>query len=210
MNSQFFHVSRAVLSLSTVALLTFAFVSGCGPSARVRSPDEASLVGTKRAGAVVYRNVIDQALADLSQKYRATNKNVETFNKLRISFVGVDNKTNEELGSWRHQINGIIDNRINVSGDFVDISYERFVKPALDELGIARSSFVLPKNRRAFARLMEQQGNPVDGILFANMTQGDTRAGGLKQSDYVLFFELMSVKDGTRITAHGEISIERS
>jgi hypothetical protein len=200
--------TAALLSVLTAALFALCLSACSGPSARIRDPGEDSLVDSTRGGVVTYRSIIDSALKDLSKQYRLENKNVTTFNKLRVFFAGVDNSTSEELGSWRAQINGIIDNRINASGDFMDISYERFVKPALDELGIRRDSFGIPKHRRAFAQLMEQEGNPVDAVLYAKLTQGNSRAGNLKQSDYILFFELLNLKDGTRLLAQGEISKE--
>lgn len=201
-------IERTMLSVLTGALLLLSQPSCSEPSGRIRDPNEESLVDAQRAGVVVQRKIIDAALKDLSTRYREKQVESEKFNKLRIFFAGVDNKTSEELGSMRHQMNGIINDRINAAGDFLVISYDRFVKPALDELGIRRDAFAIPDNRRSFAILMEQEGNPVDAVLYADLTQASSRAGNFKQSDYVLFFEILSLKDGTSLRAQGEVSKE--
>ena len=192
--------------------LAIVFLAGCqsAPKARVRQAGELSLVDDTRAGAVVYRQVIDQALKSLSDKYRAKTAGQATFTKVKVAFLGVDNSTNEELGSWRQQINDIINRSVNESGDFLDISFERFIKPAMKRTGVRKEFLALPADRRKLTQVLEQSGSPVDAFLFASLSQGNSRAGGLTQSDYLLTLELMDTNDGTRIMATGELSKEYS
>lgn len=199
---------RQLVSRLAACALLVVTSAACTPRARIRDPGEDSLVGDTRAGAEVYRNVIDQALTELSGKYRAQQRGTALTRRIRVAFMGVDNATNEELGSWRDQINDIINLSVNNSADFIDISYERFVKPAISEVGVSRDKLFLPANRRKLATILEQSGNPIDALLFGKLTQGDTRAGNLKQSDYLLTMELMNVEDGTRLMSVGEISKE--
>lgn len=194
--------------LCLVSLVGLIFTSCSEPRARIRDPGEDSIVGDTRAGAAVYRNVIDQGLKDLSDQYRAQTRGQVTFTKIKVAFMGVDNRTNEELGSWRQQINDIINRAVNRSGDFQDISFERFIKPALNRARVSPENLVIPADRRKLMEVLEQSGTPVDAFLFASLSQGDTRGGGLRQSDYILTFELMNAGDGTRLMSHGEISKE--
>ena len=194
-----------------VTLMAALGIAGCSaPKARIRGADEESLVDDSRAGAVVYRNVIDQALKSLSDKYRASTAGKESFVRIKVAFMGIDNNTSEELGTWRQQINDIVNRAINESGDFTDISFERFIKPALKSAGVRKESLALPAERRKLMAVLEQSGNPVDAFLFASLTQGNSRSGSLQQADYLLTLELMNSLDGTRIMAHGELSKEYS
>jgi hypothetical protein len=204
-------VRRARLVSAALTLVLGASMTGCGGrSARVRDPGEESLVGERRAGAETYRNLIDGALKDLSDQYRAQTRGQQTFSRIKMSFVGVENATNEELGSWRDQINEIITDRINFSGDFTDVSFDNFVKPVMDEVGVNTRQLVIPAHQRKLATALEQKGSPVDYLLFAKLTQGDTRAGDLKQSDYLLTMQLMNLSNGTFLSARKEISKEYS
>lgn len=203
--------------LRTVVFVLAAFIVaeslvGCGgPSARIRDKDEPSLVGTRRAGASVYRNVVDGALKKLSERYRGETRSQDTVTKIRMAFVGVENATTEELGSWRDQINAIINESINYAGDFIDISFERFIKPAMREAGVTSAQLgSLPRSQRAVAQVLEQNGKPIECLLFAKITQGNTRAGNLKQSDYILTMELVNISTGRALIASDEISKEYS
>lgn len=194
-------------SLSALLLLSLTLVlPACGPShtGRIMSDDEADLVGSRRAGGATYRTIIDGALKELSEEYRSTHRGQPAFSKIKVAFVGVDNATNEPLGSWRDQINEFINLGIYDSGDFQDISYERFVKPAIEEVGVSRDKLILPRNLRALSEVLEKSGNTVDALLFAKLTQGDTLASNIKQADYLLTLELVRVSGdntGTRVMA---------
>ena len=194
--------------MATLCFATLLTASCSAPKARIRHASEDSLVGDTRAGAVVYRNIVDQALKSLSDKHRQASGEQEGFSKIKVAFLGIDNNTNEELGTWRQQINDIVNRAVNESGDFLDISFDRFIKPALVQTGVRKEFLAIPAERRKLMEILEQGGNPVDAFLFASLTQGNTRSGELEQSDYVLTLELMNTADGSRMMAHGELSKE--
>ena len=198
-------MNRLTFLLLAVAV---ASLTACTPRARIRGADEESLVGDRRAGAAVYRTVIDQALIELSTKYRAQIRNDLDQSRIKVAFMGIDNRTNEELGAWRDQINDIINSALNESGDFLDISFEYYVVPALRRASVNKEDLVLPADYRRFAEVLEASGRPLDALLYGRLSQGDTRSGNLTQSDYLLTFELMNPLNGTRLNATGELSKE--
>ncbi|MBI4586562.1 MAG: hypothetical protein HY717_21335 [Planctomycetes bacterium] len=178
-----------------------------GPSGRIKEKGEASLVGDRRAGTVVYRRLIDGSLKELSLKFRLAARNSNA-PKIRVAFFGIDNRTNEELGSWRDQLNDIINGAINESADFQDVSFENFVKPALETAGVKPDRLVIPAEARKLLAVLEKNNQVLDAFLFARLTQGDTTQGNLKQSDYILTFELVNPLDGIRLMSREEISKE--
>lgn len=200
----------APLALAAIAApVVLAVLAGCGgPSARIMRTDEPSLVDTQRAGPVVQRQLIDEALKKLSAEYRARTRGQPTFTRIRMSFVGVENATNEELGSLRQQMNDIVNQAIYNSGDFTDLSFRNFVQPAMDEAGVGMRQLGMPRYQRELAGVLERQGNPLDSLLFARLTQGDARAGNIRQSDYLLQFELVNLADGTRVLSTAEVRKE--
>lgn len=197
------NLPRGVLSI--LGLLIFCACGG--PSGRIKEKGEASLVGDRRAGTVVYRRLIDGSLKELSLKFRLAARNSNA-PKIRVAFFGIDNRTNEELGSWRDQLNDIINGAINESADFQDVSFENFVKPALETAGVKPDRLVIPAEARKLLAVLEKNNQVLDAFLFARLTQGDTTQGNLKQSDYILTFELVNPLDGIRLMSREEISKE--
>lgn len=181
---------------------------GCGgePRGRIMGEGEDNLVDARRLGAAGYDIVVDKALNELFMKWSANQAGA--IQKLKVVYMGLDNRTNEELGSWRDQINAIISNQINAAGSFIDIDYDLFVKPALREAGVGPKDLVIPKNFRAFAQVLERRDRPLDFLLFAQLTQGNTRAGPLRQSDYLLTLTLLNPETGVPIKAAGDLRKE--
>ena len=199
-------MNKTVLTVFALAVLGHA---GCsGPSGRIKEKGEASLVGDRRAGAVEYRRLMDDSLKELSSKFRDATR-LSNAPRIRVAFFGIENKTNEELGSWRYQINDIMNKAIYGSADFQDISFDRYVKPALDTAGVKPENLVIPAEARKFLAVLEKNNQVLDAFLFSSLTQGDTTQGNLKQSDYVLTLELINPLDGQRLAmSNAEISKE--
>jgi hypothetical protein len=59
---------------------------------------------------------------------------------------------------------------------------------------------------RTFAGHMEQQGQPIDYLLYATITSGTTRENRDYQRDYVLTLELVEVGTGTYDKQSAELS----
>ena len=114
----------------------------------------------------------------------------------RVCFVGLENKSSEELGDFKEQIVEVIDTRINNSGAFVQIS-RRFTEAGLRAARMRPDELFLPANQRNFLGIMESQGAPFDYLLFATVTSGTTRSNDTTQKDYLLTLELVNIQTGT-------------
>jgi hypothetical protein len=113
----------------------------------------------------------------------------------RICFVGLENKSSEDLGDFKEQINEIIDTKINMSGAFAQIS-RRYVAPGLREANLRPDELFLPAKQRKFLEVMEAAGQPFDYLLFATVTSGTTRNNDATQKDYMLTLELVNIQTG--------------
>lgn len=176
-------------------------LTGCrsGPKGEVVTDGRKDLVGTTAAGGEVYKPLIDDALGKLLARQN-TVTSVQPAGVLpppakKICFVGLENKSSEELGDFKEQIIQIIDTKINNSGVFQQIS-NRFAAAGLQAARLRPDELFLPANQRKFLGVMESQGQPFDYLLFATVTSGTTRGNGESQKDYQLILELINIQTG--------------
>jgi hypothetical protein len=114
---------------------------------------------------------------------------------MRVCFVGVENKTAEEIGDFKEQIYENIDTRLLECGTCAPIS-RRYVEAGLRELRLRPDQLFVPDNLHMFIGLMAQQGQPFDYLLFAKLTSGTTRENKDYQRDYELTLELVDIRTG--------------
>jgi hypothetical protein len=165
----------------------------------VLSPEQANMVGSHAAGAETYSALIAESMGKLLGRQQAaicqaTHAAGPPAPK-RICFVCVENYSAEEVGDFREQIYEEIDGQISASGAFVPVS-RRFVDAALRETRLRPDALFVPENRRAFASVLEQQGQPFDYLLYAKLTSGTTQNNQDYQRDYLLTLELIDVQTG--------------
>ncbi len=131
---QFLHVSLATLTpLAAVGCRSNQF-------ARVKKPGEADMVGSHQAGAETFKPLVDEAVTCLLARHSQGPPPVQQVSgpepippgAMRICFVGVENKSAEEIGDFKDQIYQVIDSRILESHVFQPIS-QRFVEAGLME-----------------------------------------------------------------------------
>jgi len=167
-------------------------------TAQVLKPGEADMVGSHAAGAETFKPLVDEAVARLlgrhSQAVQAASVNGQPA-AMRICFVGVENKSVEEIGDFKEQIYQAIDTEISQSGVYQPIS-RRFVDAGLQETRLRPNDLMVPQNMRAFAASMEQMGQPFDFLLYATLTSGTTRSNKDYQRDYLLTLEMVDVRTG--------------
>ena len=123
----------------------------------------------------------------------------------RICFVGVENKSAEDIGDFKEQIYQSIDSRILESSVFQSVN-RRFVDAGLRDTRLRPDQLLVPEHMRTFAGHMEQQGQPIDYLLYATITSGTTRENRDYQRDYVLTLERVEVGTGS----YDKQSAERS
>lgn len=164
--------------------------------AHVLKDDQQDMVGSHAAGAETFKPLIDEAVGKLlarqSPCIQTTGAGAPP---KRICFVGLENKSAEELGDFKDQICQIIDTRIVESKAFQPIS-PRFVSAGLREVRLRTDELFVPANQRKFLAVMEQAGQPFDYLLFATLTSGTTNSNRDYQRDYLLTLELVNIQSG--------------
>ncbi len=184
-----------------LAGLAAAATLGCRGKqyAHVLQSDQQDMVGSHSAGAATYKPLIDEAVAKLLSRQNPVMGTVgfDGMSKrpLRICFLGVENKSIEELGDFKDQIYQLIDTQIENSGQFEPIS-GRFTDAALRESRLRPDELFLPANMRTFVAILERKGQPFDYLLYATITSGTTQRNESYQRDYLLTLEIVNVTSG--------------
>lgn len=122
----------------------------------------------------------------------------------RVCFIGIENKSAEELVDFKDQLYERIDSQINAGESFRSIS-RRMVDAALIETRLRPDSLFLPDNRSMFAAALGRQGTPVDYLLYATITSGTTDRNKSTQRDYVLTLEMVNLHSGDYIKESAKI-----
>ena len=112
-----------------------------------------------------------------------------------ICFMGIENKSVEELGDFKDQLYEQIDSQINTAETFRGIS-RRMVDAALVETRLRPEALMLPHHRDTFAAALGRQGTPVDYLMFATITTGTTDRNKSTQRDYTLTLEMVNLHTG--------------
>jgi hypothetical protein len=170
--------------------------------ARVIKPGDKEMVGSHQAGQETFRPLIDEAVGKLVARHSApphiqvsAGPELLPPPKMRVCFVGVENKTAEEIGDFKEQIYESIDSRLLECGSCAPIS-RRYVEAGLRELRLRPDQLFIPDNLAMFVGLMSRQGQPFDYLLFAKLTSGTTRENKDYQRDYELTLELVNIHNG--------------
>ena len=180
-----------IVALSCLLLVLASAACKSTPEGRIMGDSEEDYVGSKAAGSATYDRLIEEAVGKLLDRRSASNQG----DSIRVAYLGVENKSAEDLGDLREQIYELIDTSIETSERYRSIS-KRFVDAGLRETGLTREDLFIPKHRRAFIEVLEASGNPVEYILFSKLTSGTTQGDSVKQRDYMLTLELVDVETG--------------
>ena len=192
-------------AVSLAAAVGVAGLAGCRGHqfAQVLKDDQKDMVGSHKAGAETFNPLIDQALAELLGRHAGgfqpaaytPSQPPPNPGPPSICFVGVENKSAEEIGDFKDQIYQQIDTRIVQSGTFRAIS-KRFVDAGLTQTRLRPDSLFVPSNMRMFVESLEQMGQPFEYLLYATITSGTTESNHSYQRDYLLTMELVNVQNG--------------
>lgn len=163
--------------------------------------DQPDMVGSHSAGAEVFNPLIDETVARLlgTQEVVGQHHLVSTDGTpmvRSVCFVGVENKSAEELGDFKDQIYQQIDTQINRSQAFRAIS-QRMVNAGLNETRLRPDQLLVPDNMQMFCSILQRDGQPVDYLLYATLTSGTTERNKSSQRDYLLTLELVDTHTGT-------------
>jgi hypothetical protein len=193
-----------MLRLSLVVTLIAAgcsvvLVTGCRgrQHAHVLAHNDEDMVGSHEAGAETWKPLIDEAVGKLLARSVTDVQTVsyQRFDGLpvrTVCFVGVENRSSEEIGDFREQIYEHIDSLVGQSESFRMIS-RRAVEAAMLECRCRPDMLILPDKQRQLQAVLERADTPFDYLLFAKITSGTTDSNGDYQRDYLLTLELLDV-----------------
>jgi hypothetical protein len=203
---------RSFLRTATGGVLGLGLVlpAGChNQTAQVKKPGQADMVGSHAAGAETYKPLIDESVSKLLARHSAGVQPAGFTpggpQPMRVCFIGVENKSIEEIGDFKEQIYQAIDTRITQSGTFQTIS-RRFVDAGLQQSRLRPDALFIPQNMRDFSAAMERQGQPFDYLLYATITSGTTHSNRDYQRDYLLTLEMVNIRDGSYDKEAAELS----
>lgn len=190
--------------LTTVTVFAgWMFVSGCRgrQTAHVLKDKDEDMVGSHSAGAETWEPLIAETVGKLlgrqSVVLQTAGMEGMPAGKKKICFLGVENKSAEELGDFKEQIYQKIDTCITESDVFVPIS-RKYVEAGLKQCGLRPDDLLVPNNQRTFTAIMEKQEQPFEYLLYATVTSGTTKSNGKDyQRDYLLTLELLNMQTGT-------------
>jgi hypothetical protein len=209
---------RQFLRRACRALPVVALAGGCRASrfARVIQPGEDTMMGSHQAGQETFCPLVNEAVAKLLARHAdagvltVAHQATDGSELLppparRICFVGVENRSAEDIGDFKEQIYEIVDQRILESQVFQTLN-RRFVDAGLRDARLRPDQLMVPDQMRAFAEKMEQQGQPIDYLLYATITSGTTQENRDYQRDYLLTLELVDVRTGAYDKQSAELS----
>ena len=168
-------------------------------TAHVLNETDKDMVGSHTAGAETWEPLIQSSVGQLLGRQMHDVKTVSHDGqpiRKRICFVGLENKSAEEIGDFGEQIYEKIDTCINESEMF-EVTNRRFVEAGLRQCRLRPDDLFIPNNQRAFAAAMEKQEQSFDYLLFAKITSGTTRSNQKDyQRDYLLTLDLVNMESG--------------
>jgi hypothetical protein len=203
-----FRCSAAIAALTSLAMI------GCASHqfGHILASDDQDMVGSHAAGAATWNPLVDEAVAKLLARCPpavqpvAFESTPEGFNPATVGsalvtgpasvcFIGIENKSAEELADFKDQLYERIDSQLNEAETFRGIS-RRMVDAALMETRLRPDSLFLPQNQQIFAAALGRHGTPVDYLLYATITSGTTDRNKSSQRDYVLTVEMVNLHTG--------------
>ena len=147
--------------LLPVALTAAVTVIGCRSNkqyAHVLDNNDKDMVGSHEAGAETWKPLIDESVAKLLGRACSdvhTVSYVEGEMPVRtVCFVGVENRSSEEIGDFREQIYEHIDAQVGQAPHIRMIS-RRYVEAAMQEIRCRPDLLVLPEKQRQLQAALE-------------------------------------------------------
>jgi hypothetical protein len=197
--------------LAGLSSLTIASVFGCRgyQYGHIIKPSAENMVGSHEAGAEVFDPLVDEAVAKLLTRQQISTEDCPIGPdgqpmKKTICFIGIENKSAEDIGDFKDKLYNQIDSQILESNCFRPIS-RRMVDAALHETRMRPDALMIPDNMRLFTAVLQRDGAPIDYFLYAKLTSGTTKRNSSTQRDYELTLELTNVHTGQYDMTSSEI-----
>ncbi|MCA9029564.1 MAG: penicillin-binding protein activator LpoB [Planctomycetaceae bacterium] len=187
--------------LKSSVLLAMFPVLGCrgNQKATVMKDTDADTVASHEAGAETWKPLVEEAVSRLTgrqmQEIQLTSVDGLPCRK-QICFVGVENRSSEEIGDFKEQIYEHIDTLLSQSEMYGSVS-QRYVAAGLKESRLRPDDLFVPSNQQQFMVTMQQMNQPFDYLLFAKITSGTSVDNKQYQRDYLLTLELVDIHTGS-------------
>lgn len=196
------NAKRYLSAWLVVAIAVSTFIAGCRSqqTAQIVKPGDKQMVGSHEAGGETFGPLVDTAVGNLLARHsqgampQGFTDNVPPA-RLKICFVGLENKSSEEIGDFKDQIYQMIDSRILNSQVYQSVD-QRYAAAGLQQCRLRPEELLIPSNRQMFTQALEQQGAPFDYMLYATITSGTTRDNQDYQRNYILTLEMINVYNG--------------
>lgn len=204
-------INTRVWAAAVLMLAVTGTITGCRgrQHAHVLSKTDLDMIGSHEAGAETWKPLIAEAVAKMLGRACTDVQTVSYTDPggmpvRNVCFVGVENRSSEEIGDFREQIYEHIDALIGQSDHFRMIS-RRYVEAAMDECRCRPDLLVLPEKQRELQAALERADQPFDFILFAKITSGTTQSNKDYQRDYTLTLELLDIHSGQSLKESAEL-----
>lgn len=174
----------------------------------ILKPNTGDMVGSHAAGAGTFNPLVDESVQKLLSAAEANEaaqmQGMQMPPSLNICFVGIENRSSEELGDFKEQLVAKIESLINQHPMFNSIS-RHYVDTGLRLTRLRPDELFVPNNMRIFSASMEQSGQPFEYMLYAKLTSGTTQNNNSQQKDYLLSLSLTEVATGKQILETAEV-----
>ncbi len=186
-------VARLVGVTALLALL----LMGCSsaPKGRIKGADEEDLVGKNRAGGATFRMLIAESTEKLLDGHARDLRPGEPF---YVAFVGVENKTVEELRDSREAIYESIDTVLVNNAAYTPVS-RRMVDHTLKLHDIVPEDLFLAAGRDLFRAELTKQGITPDFLLWCKLSTMSTFGENVSQRDYQMTLDLVDANSGLTV-----------
>lgn len=174
------------------ALFLIAALAGCGPQGRVKTADEGSLVGAKKAGAEVYNDLVASTVEKLLNQHAMQASKGK---RMVVAFVDIENMSAEELADNREAMYEQVDTIIVNSGAYINVS-RRYVEAALRATGLRAEEIFLGKGRKKFMTALGSDGYTPDYLLWGKVTSLSTDGSNRREREYLLTLEMVDANTG--------------
>lgn len=192
-----------------VALVLLIYVGCRGHQiGHILKPGDKDMVGSHSAGAGTYKPLVDEAVEKLLAAAEANEKiqiqNQQMPPNVKICFVGIENRSGEELLDFKEQLFEKIDTAVNDHPMFESIS-RNYVDAGLRITRLQPDELFIPSNMQEYAAVMQQNGQPFEYLLYAKLTSGTTENNRSQQRDYMLSLSLVDAQTGQQVKQTAEI-----
>lgn len=182
--------TRLTFALAAAAL--FLTLDGCYKGSWIKGNDEGDLSDASKAGIETFNPLVVEAMNKLLHNHAIEER---AQGKRAVAFIGVENKSAEEMRDARDAIYEIIDTYLVNEQAYTPVNH-RFVEAAMRSTGMRPDDLFLKNGRDTFMSAVSKEGITPEYLLFATLTSLTSQGVGQDQRNYLLTLELVDANSG--------------